>query len=164
MLIELLLKLAKIKNFFEEHKAIKILTMILIGILVFALAMGGTYLALSLGRVKEVQIPDLTNLSLEEATAKVKEAKLKIEVKEEKYHLEIEEGKIIEQDPKYQVNFKLKEGTTIYVITSKGQEIVAMPKAVGEKRDSAIKLLKDAGLEYEIEEEYSDDVEKDYGK
>ena len=37
-----------------------------------------------------------------------------------------------------------------------------MPKAVGLKRDEAIKLLKDTGLEVEVKEEYSDSVERDY--
>ena len=86
------------KAFFEEHKVLKVFAIILTCILVFSLAMGGTYLALSLGKAKEVQIPDFANLTLEEAEAKAKELKIKVEVKEEKYHLEIPEGQIIEQD------------------------------------------------------------------
>lgn len=155
-------KFAKIKEFFEKHKALKIVAIILACILVFALAMGGTYLALTMGRAKQVQIPDLSNLTVEQAEAKAKELKLKVEVIEEKYHLDIPEGQIIEQDPKYQSNYKINEGTTIKVIVSKGQEIVKMPKVVGEKRDDAIKLLRDVGLEYEIKEVNSDEVPKDY--
>ena len=155
-------KFAKIKEFFEKHKGLKILAIILSCILVFALAMGGTYLALTMGRAKQVQIPDLSNLTVEQAEAKAKELKLKVEVIEEKYHLEVPEGQIIEQDPKYQSNYKINEGTTIKVIVSKGQEIVKMPKVVGEKRDDAIKLLRDVGLEYEIKEVNSDEVPKDY--
>ena len=155
-------KFAKLKEFFEEHKALKVIAIVLACILVFSIAMGGTYLALSIGRAKDVQIPDLSNLTLEQAKEKANELKLKIEVKEEKYHLEIPEGQIIEQDPKYQSNFKVKEGSTIKVVVSKGQEIVKMPKVVGEKRDDAIKLLKEAGLEYEIKEENSDNIPKDY--
>lgn len=153
-------KFAKMKKFFEEHKAVKVICIVLACILVFSLAMGGTYLALTLGRAKEVQIPDLSNMTLEQAQEEAKKLKIKIEVKEEKYHLEIPEGQIIEQDPKYQMNYKIKEGSTIKVIVSKGQEIVKMPKIVGLKRDEAINLLKETGLEYEIKEENSDDVEK----
>ena len=111
-------------------------------------------MALSLGRAKEVQIPNLQGLT--------KESKLKIEVSEEKYHLEVPEGQIIEQDPKYQDNYKIKEGTTIKVVISKGQEIVEMPKVVGKTRDEATKMLKEVGLEVKVEEEFSDDVEKNY--
>ncbi len=155
-------KFAKMQDFFEKHKALKVISIILVCILVFALAMGGTYLALSLGRAKEVQIPDLSNLTLEQAKEKGTELKIKIEVEEEKYHLEIPEGQIIDQDPKYQDNYKIKEGSTIKVIVSKGQEIVSMPKVVGQTKDEAMKLLKETGLEVEVKEEYNDDIEIGY--
>ncbi len=155
-------KLDKIKKYFEEHPVVKVIAIILACILVFSIAMGGTYLVLSLGRTKEVQIPNLQGLTKEEAEQKAKELKLKIEVSEEKYHLEIPEGQIIEQDPKYQDNYKVKEGSTIKIVISKGQEIVEMPKVVGKTRDEATKMLKEAGLEIKVEEEFSDDVEKNY--
>lgn len=155
-------KLDKIKKYFEEHPVVKVIAIILACILVFSIAMGGTYLVLSLGRTREVQIPNLQGLTKEEAEQKAKELKLKIEVSEEKYHLEIPEGQIIEQDPKYQDNYKVKEGSTIKIVISKGQEIVEMPKVVGKTRDEATKMLKEAGLEVKVEEEFSDDVEKNY--
>ena len=155
-------KLDKIKAYFEEHPVVKVLAIILACILVFSIAMGGTYLALSLGKTKEVQIPNLQGLTKEEAEQKAKELKIKVEVSEEKYHLEIPEGQIIEQDPKYQDNYKIKEGSTIKIVISKGQEIVEMPKVVGKTRDEATSALKQIGLEVKVEEEFSDDVEKNY--
>lgn len=155
-------KLDKIKTYFEEHPVVKVLAIILACILVFSIAMGGTYLALSLGKAKEVQIPNLQGLTKEEAEQKAKELKIKVEVSEEKYHLEIPEGQIIEQDPKYQDNYKIKEGSTIKIVISKGQEIVEMPKVVGKTRDEATSALKEVGLEVKVEEEFSDDVEKNY--
>ena len=155
-------KFAKIAKFFEEHPVVKVLAIILSCILVFAIAMGGTYLALSLGKTKEVALPDLTNLTLEQAQEKANELKIKIEVQEEKYDPEILEGQIISQDPPYQENYNIKEGSTVKVVVSKGQEIVKMPKVVGLKRDEAINALKDAKLEVEVIEENSDDIEKDY--
>ena len=155
-------KLDKIKAYFEEHPVVKVLVIILACILVFSIAMGGTYLALSLGKTKEVQIPNLQGLTKEEAEQKAKELKIKVEVSEEKYHLEIPEGQIIEQDPKYQDNYKIKEGSTIKIVISKGQEIVEMPKVVGKTRDEATSALKEIGLEVKVEEEFSDDVEKNY--
>ena len=155
-------KFSKIKKFFEKHPVLKVFAIIFACILVFSIAMGGTYFALTIGRANDVQIPDLVELTVEEAEEKANELKLKVEIKEEKYHLEIPEGQIIEQDPAYQENFKIKEGSTINVIVSKGQEIVKMPKVVGLTRDEATKLLKDTGLEVEVKEEYSEDVEKNY--
>ena len=155
-------KFAKIIKFFEKHPVVKVFAIILSCILVFALAMGGTYLALSLGKAKEVALPNLTNLTLEQAQEKANELKIKIEVQEEKYDPEILEGQIISQEPPYQANYNIKEGSTVKVIVSKGQEIVKMPKVVGLKRDEAINALRDAKLEVEVIEENSDDIEKDY--
>ncbi len=155
-------KFAKITKFFEEHPVVKVFAIILSCILVFAIAMGGTYLALSLGKAKEVVLPNLTNLSLEQAQAKADELKIKLEVQEEKYDPEIPLGQIISQEPPYQENYNIKEGSTVKVIISKGQEIVKMPKVVGLKRDEAINALRDAKLESEVKEEYSDNIEKDY--
>ena len=155
----------KFFEFLDDHKFVKVLVIILACILAFSIAMGGTYLALSLGKAKEVQIPDFTNMTLEEAEAKAKELKIKIEHNEEndKYHLEIEEGRVIEQDPKYQPNFKIKEGSTVKVILSKGQEIVKVPKnLVGKTRDDASKELREVGLEVEVKEENNDKIEKNY--
>ena len=155
-------KFAKIKDFFEKHKALKVLAIIIGCILVFSIAMGGTYLALTLGRAEEVQVPDLKNLTLEQAQSKVNELKLNLEVQEEKYDLEIPEGQIIEQDPAYQENYKIKEGTTIKVIVSKGQEIVKIPTDVeGKPRDEAMQSLKDVGLEVTAKEENNDEIQKD---
>ena len=153
---------SKIKQFFDEHKVLKVFLIVLVCILVFAGAMGGTYYALTLNKTKTVQIPDLSGLTLVEAQKKAEELNLKVEVKEEKYHLEIPEGQIISQDPVYQENFEINEGSILTVAISKGQEIVEVPKVVGYTKDEATKMLKDAGLEVEVEEENSDTVESGY--
>ena len=155
-------KFAKIGKFFEKHPVLKVFAIMLTCILVFAVAMGGTYLALTLGKAKEVTLPNLTNLSLEQAQVKANELKIKLEVQEEKYDPEIPLGQIISQEPPYQQNYNIKEGSTVKVVVSKGQEIVKMPKVVGLKRDEAINALRDAKLEAEVKEEYSDDIEKEY--
>ena len=155
-------KFAKIGKFFEKHPILKMFAIMLSCILVFAIAMGGTYLALSLGKAKEVTLPNLVNLTLEQAQTKANELKIKLEVQEEKYDPEIPLGQIISQDPIYQEKFNIKEGSTVKVVVSKGQEIVKMPKVVGLKRDEAINTLKDAKLEVVVKEENSDEIEKDY--
>ena len=160
-------KLGKIKEFFKQHKKLKNTIIVLSCILLFLIAvLGGSTIAEKLGIVKkkskDVQVPNLINLTFEQAQEECKKTGFNVEIKEEKYHLEIPEGQIIEQDPKYQDNFKIKAGSTIKVIISKGQEIVEMPKVVGTTRDEATKMLKDIGLEVEVKEENSDEVEKGY--
>ena len=154
-------KFAKIKKFFEEHPVIKVFTIILICILVFAIAMGGTYLALSLGRAKEVEMPNLVGLTADEAKAKLDELKLVLDKVEEKYDLEIPEGQVISQKPEFQQGFKVNEGYKFTIVISKGPKIVEMPKLVGLTLDEARNTLREADLEMVDKREYSDEIEKD---
>lgn len=152
-------KSAKFKKYLEEHKGVKIALIVAIFLIVFIASIGITLGVLNSGKPKDILLPDFTNLTLDEAKAKAEEVKLNLNVSEEKYDVQIEEGKIISQDPKYQPNYTVKEGSTVNVVVSKGQEIVKVTKLVGKTKDEARKELKDLGLDMEIEEVNSDDVE-----
>ncbi|MBO5413740.1 MAG: Stk1 family PASTA domain-containing Ser/Thr kinase [Clostridia bacterium] len=154
-------KFAKIKKHFEKHPVQKWIAILLSCILVFVLTMCITFFALNMGKVKDVALPKFEGMTLEEAKIAANEAGIKVEI-EEAFHVEIEEGKIISQDPIYQENYKVKEGSTVKLVVSKGQELVKVTKVVGKKRDEAIKELKDLGLVPEVEEVNSDEIEKDY--
>lgn len=106
---------------------------------------------------KEVELPNLAGMTLEEA--KQKYTNLDIKLKEEAFDPEIEEGKIISQTPPYQVNYTVNEGTTIEVVVSKGQEIIDMVKFVGMKKDEAFKLAAEKGFVLKMTEDYDDEVE-----
>ena len=152
-------KFAKFKKYLEEHKGVKIALIVAIFLIVFIASIGITLGVLNSGKPKDILLPNFTNITLDEAKAKAEEVKLNLNVSEEKYDVQIEEGKIISQDPKYQPNFTVKERSTVNVVVSKGQEIVKVTKLVGKTKDEARKELKDLGLEMEIEEVNSDDVE-----
>lgn len=152
-------KFAKFKKYLEEHKGVKIALIVAIFLIVFIASIGITLGVLNSGKPKDILLPNFTNLTLDKAKAKAEEVKLNLNVSEEKYDVQIEEGKIISQDPKYQPNFTVKERSTVNVVVSKGQEIVKVTKLVGKTKDEARKELKDLGLEMEIEEVNSDDVE-----
>ncbi len=152
-------KFAKIKNFLEKHKVIKILLIIAICVIVFFATIAITLFGLNAGKPKDVELIDFSGLTVEEAKTKAKEANLLINVLEEKYDVQIEEGKIISQDPKYQPNFTVKEGTTVGVIVSKGQEMITVSKFIGNTKDEAMKEAKKLGLEVEFVEEYNDEIE-----
>lgn len=153
-------KSAKFKKYLEEHKGVKIALIVAIFLIVFIASIGITLGVINSEKPKEdILLPNFTNLTLDEAKAKAEEVKLNLNVSEEKYDVQIEEGKIISQDPKYQPNYTVKEGSTVNVVVSKGQEIVKVTKLVGKTKDEARKELKDLGLEMEIEEVNSDDVE-----
>jgi len=152
----------KIGDFFGRHKALKIFAIVFACILVFVLSLGITFLILMSGKVKEVQVPDLSNMTMEQAQSKVDSLKLKVEKVDEKYDPTIPEGQIISQDPKYQDNFKIKEGATISVIVSKGQQMTTVPDVLGKAKDEAYKLLQDANLNVVEQDENSDTVQKGY--
>ena len=157
-------KFAKIKEFFNKHKALKVITIILSFILIFVLSMMGTFWALSAGgdKNKEVQIPDLKNLTVEQAQLEASNLGLTVKVLEEKFDVEIPEGQIISQDPKYQNPYSVNVGSEIGVTVSKGQELIIVPKFIGETRDDAYKKIRELGFEVEFKEEYNDEVESGY--
>ena len=57
---------------------------------------------------------------------------------------------------------KVKEGSTVKVVVSKGQEKTKVPKVVGMEKDKAIKAIEEANLKAEIIEETSKKVEEGY--
>lgn len=57
---------------------------------------------------------------------------------------------------------KVKQGSTVKVVISKGQEKTTVPKVVGMERDEAIAALEEAKLKVEVIEETSKKVEEGY--
>ena len=153
-------KESKFITFVKEHK---VLSSFIGLILLFFLAFGGTMLTLKVTNPKEVDVPDVVNLTKEEAEQKIKDAKLVFEVESEEYNTEIEENHIISQDPKHMDNFnKVKEGTTIKVVISKGTEKTKVPNVKGKQREEAVQLIEDAKLKVEVVEETSKTVKEGY--
>lgn len=106
----------------------------------------------------EVSVPDITGLTQQEATDKLKAVKLDINVLTEKYDEKIIKGKIISQDPKAGSN--VKEGRKIDVIISKGTKDIEVLDVVGLKKTDAVGRLQKLGLEVDtIEEVFSNDYE-----
>lgn len=152
-------KTNKFKEFVKNHK---VLVWIISLILLFAISLGGTLLFFNLTAPKEVQIPDLTGKTPEEAESILSKNGILIEYADEEYSKEVEAGKIISQEPPYKSNYNIKEGSTIKVVVSKGAELTTMPKVIGMKKDEAIAELKAYNLKAEIVEEISKEVQEGY--
>ena len=152
-------KEGKLKRFIKNHKALSIIIGL---ILLFALSLGGTMAVLNITNPAEVQVPNLVGLSKEEAQQETENAKLKFEVASEEYNKDVPEGYVISQDPKYIDNYSVKEGETIRVVISKGQEKTTVPKVVGMTLEEAQKALEEANLKAEVVEETSKTVEAGY--
>lgn len=149
----------KMAEFFKKHKVLKILLIILACILIFVGTMAATIFISKANRPKEVQIPDLVGKTIEQVEQLVQEAGLKYEVTEETYSKTVAEGLVISQDPKYKANYTVLEDSTVKVVISKGIELATVPKVAGEKKDSAVTMLENAGLKPEIVEEHNDNIE-----
>lgn len=153
-------KEGKFKQFIKNHK---ILCVTIGLILLFSLSLGGTLAVLNATNPAEVEMPNVVGLSKEEAQAEIENAKLVFEVEKEEYNKEVPEGYVISQDPTYMERFnKVKEGSTVSVIISKGQEKATVPNVKGKEKDDAIKLIEEAKLKAEVVEENSKTVKEGY--
>ena len=150
----------KFISFVKKHKALSTF----IGLIIlFFLAFGSTMLILNVTNPKEVEMPDVVGLTKEEAEQKIKEAKLNFEIESEEYNTEVEENHVISQNPKFVKNYnKLKQGTTVKVVISKGTEKTTVPKVIGMKEEDAVSALEEAKLKVEIVEETSKKVQEGY--
>ena len=151
-------KKGKIRKFFEEHPAAKIITIILAVILIPVICFFGAQAILSIGSVEDVPLPNFVNMTREEAENTASEAGLQLEISEE-FNSDVEAGKVISQDPPYLDGYTVKENSTVKIVISKGENIKIVPKVIGETVDYATELLKAEELEIEVIEEASSTVE-----
>ena len=152
----------KVVAFFNKHKVLKVLLILLVCVLVFVGAMGITIAVINAKKPKQVQVPNVVGKTVEEVKSITEEAGLKYEVSEEVYNTEVGAGLVIYQDPKYAENYKVLENSTIKVSVSKGTEMTTVPKLVGLTKDDAENELNKQGLKMEIREETSDKVQENY--
>jgi len=116
----------KFKTFVKTHKGLSIFIGLL---LLFVLSLGGTMLVLNLTNPPEIAMPNVVGLSKEEAQKEIENVKLKFEIEKEEYNKDVPEGFIISQDPTYMEKFnKVKQGSTVKVVVSKGEEKTTVPK------------------------------------
>ncbi len=148
----------KKKGFFAKHPAAKIVLIILLIIAIPLIGFFGAQAILNAGRTSDIALPNFVEMTREEAEAKAEESKLKLEI-EEAYNSDVEEGKIASQDPAYMEGYTVKEGSTIKVVVSKGENIKEVPKVTGLTKDEVTQEIEKAELKAEFIEEASSKVE-----
>ena len=145
----------KFVAFVKKHK---VLSTIVGLILLFVLSLGITYFVIELTTPKNVDVPDLTGLTVEQAESKLKDIKVNYKISSEEYSSDIEKGKIISQDPKE--GYKILEKGTISIVLSKGTETVKVPKVAGSTYEEAESSLSDLNLNIEKIEETSQKIQE----
>lgn len=154
-------KKGKFRTFLEKHPAVKVLLIIALIILIPVLVFFATQGILNIGRAKDVPLPNFVNMTRQEAEQTAKDLKIELQI-DEQYDKEVEEGKVISQDPGYMENYKIKENSTVKIVVSKGVDIKKVPKVTGLKYEDAEALITEQNLVVDKTEEASDKVEAGY--
>lgn len=95
-------------------------------------------------------VPNMVNVTIEEAEAVAENVKLKIQIVGKVYSQEIPEGYVLEQSIK--AGTKVDELSILELTISAGVEMVFMPSVVGLSKEAAIALLEEQELKYVIKE------------
>ncbi|MDP3012750.1 MAG: Stk1 family PASTA domain-containing Ser/Thr kinase [Candidatus Subteraquimicrobiales bacterium] len=106
-----------------------------------------------------VAVLNVEGKTVEEAREILQENDLKLKVKGYESHESVEEGKIISQDPG--PNERAARNSTVYVIVSKGKDLVKMPDLVGKSIEEATLVLSRTEFNVKIEKAFSDEVPPD---
>ncbi|MFD9856610.1 Stk1 family PASTA domain-containing Ser/Thr kinase [[Kitasatospora] papulosa] len=96
-----------------------------------------------------VDVPDVTGLSVDEATAALDEAGLKAEVLPERVNSAEAQGEIARQTPGS--GAEAAEGDTVELTVSKGPRMLQVPDVTGKDVDEARSALEDAGFEVKVD-------------
>jgi serine/threonine-protein kinase len=106
-----------------------------------------------------VDVPDLTDLIVEEAGARLAKAHLELGVRHEVYSDAVGLGKVVRQSPAF--GEQAPRGSAIDVWISKGPQPRPVPKVVGLKKDQAESALSTAGFHVAVKEKFSDQIPRD---
>ncbi len=146
----------KFVQFVKKHKALSIIIGL---ILLFVISISATIGITNATMPKEVQIPNLVGMTVDEAKALLDKEKIKYVEESQEYNTEYEAGKIISQNPPYVENRKIKQNTEMKVVISLGTETTKVPKLKGLTKQEAEEAAKEAKIKLEYEEEISKTVE-----
>jgi eukaryotic-like serine/threonine-protein kinase len=139
----------------EEKRRRWLVPLLLLGLLLLALlGFAGYNLLSSEPEVPQVNVPDLTGLTLEEARDEVGDDLTVVEGGSEDGPEEA--GIVLEQDPRAGSG-QVDEGSEIEVTVSSGRNDV--PNVLGGNEDEASQALSDAGFEVEVETVESEEDE-----
>ncbi|MEH0395798.1 Stk1 family PASTA domain-containing Ser/Thr kinase [Mesorhizobium sp. B2-3-3] len=105
--------------------------------------------ALVVSKGSPVDVPDVTGLSVDDATAALDEAGLKAEVLPERVNSAEAQGEIARQTPGS--GAEAAEGDTVELTVSKGPRMLQVPDVTGKDVDEARSTLEDAGFEVKVD-------------
>lgn len=105
----------------------------------------GSAIALLVSKGSLVDVPDVTGSSVEDATADLEDAGLKVKIAAKQVNSEFDKGQVAQQSP--DSGREAATGDTVTLTVSKGPEMIEVPDVVGDSVGDATQKLKDAGFE-----------------
>ncbi|MDQ0337552.1 serine/threonine-protein kinase [Caldalkalibacillus uzonensis] len=123
---------------------------LIILLLVFGIYQGmKMYLA-----AQQVEVPDVYNLPVEEATEQLEALGLVVDASAQRYHDEVEEGHVLRQNPV--VGTVVKKGSTVRLTISQGKPKIEMPSVINLNEQQARNILRNFTVY--TEQEHHDEV------
>lgn len=119
-------------------------------IFILILICAGAYFLIN-SLVEKTYVPDLVNMTLEDAEKAANQAGFVIKVRGEEPSVSVEPGKIIRQEPAFGGKLRLK--SVIWVTLSKKGAEITVPNIIGQKTEDAQKLLESLNLKLSVEKE-----------
>ena len=136
----------------EKKRKRKKWIMILLPLLIVLLVVG----AFLFNRSRQVDLPDLRNMTQREAELTLQQAGLTVGDVEEVFSDDVDDGRIVDTNP--HPNSKTRKNAEIDLELSKGPEPYQIKDYTGKEYKNAQKELADKGFTVEKVEEYSDSV------
>lgn len=106
---------------------------------------------------KDIKVPDVSNLTVEEAKAKLIDANLEVSDVQQVKSDTVEEGKVVETNPK--AGSSVKEKSKVVLKVSAGKDTVTIGDYVGKTFEAARDELRKLGIAVEKKDVYSDKVD-----
>lgn len=106
---------------------------------------------------KDIKVPDVSNLTVEEAKAKLIDANLEVSDVQQVKSDTVEEGKVVETNPK--AGSSVKEKSKVVLKVSAGKDTVTIGDYVGKTFEAARDELRKLGITVEKKDVYSDKVD-----
>ena len=117
----------------------------------------GTKVNLVISQGQEmIAVPDLKNMTAEEAKAELKKLGFVPSAGTAEYSADVDKDKVARQNP--EAGEQAAKGSTVEYFLSAGKEGTEVPNVVGKSEADATAILKNAGFQVTTSEEYSDDV------
>ena len=107
---------------------------------------------------KTTTIPNVVGMSEADAEKALRDKNLVVKKGDPVYSDDVEQGEVVSVSPSE--GAEVKEGTTVTLVISKGNQPATVPKLTGKSQSDAEAALSQAGLSGNATEDYSDTVEE----